>query len=272
MISFLKVSFFLILVKFSLEEIFQVPGMELSSFIKSDANYIVTFQAKWCPHSKKFIEEFKILDQYVQYHGIPIVLIQIDVDEPGVKEIYNLQETPSIYLFQNGRYLIYTGKKSSYALLTHIIDLIGLNIKEINSFEEIQNYNDKYEAIILYHSKDDQISKNFLKTLNENLKETNIFYCYTSNKQLFKELYNDFAESKSENENEKLILFRKFNEKIIEIDTNDNITQTINTISRLLIPKLSVFDHTVYSYIFKKRNSGIIFIFPSIECKNKSYM
>ena len=214
---------------------------------------LVLFYDPECPHCINFMPEFERTASIVKKESF--VLAKLDaIKGEKVGNHYNLEAFPTVKLLIKGENITYEGERKAEEIEKWLKEQTKPDFKKIKTKEELEKIKKNNKVFLVYFGNDKKVIDELI-IADRSIDDIPIYLIDSD--ELTKENVN------LEN-NERLAIFKKFDEK--KSIFNDTLTSKniINFVNIYSYPKVIEFNDDTSYLIFLKRNPSLV-IFDSKE-------
>ena len=164
------------------EHVPYLTSSNFNSFLNDHPIVFVKFYAPWCGHCKKMTPEYQrlVLRTSSQKNGIPVVKVDA-TKEQDLATKYGIKGYPMLKLFKNGEIIDYKGPRVETYMYNFIMRESGDLVKQINSREELQEFQKNTLAVLYVLSEHNQTALDELTEMAKNMPD--MLFAYSVNSE-----------------------------------------------------------------------------------------
>ena len=219
-----------------------------STFDKAINKYeylMVFFYAPWCIRCNKFHPEYEKAASILKSENLFLAKVDATVEKKLSKK-FEITGFPVLKLFIQGKPIEYNGERNHEDLIKWIRKKTnGKALEELNYEEDIDIFLLSDDAVMIYFGKDENDIEVCKKIARKN---DFIPFGIVKNDELIKKFANN---------NKKIILYKKFDEKRNELNIIKE-KEIEDFIIKYSTPKLMNLDRKAINFIFEKKIPGLI--------------
>jgi len=211
---------------------------------------LVYFYAPWCGHCKALGPEFVKAGQMLKEKDSTIKLGKVDgTEETELMDKHGVDGYPKLKLYRKGQLVPYTGGRMAPEMVAWLEKKIGPPAKELSSIKDVKNFVADHEvAVVGFFSETDGefIKKYNLACLDYD--DYGVHYPVA--------VTTDGEASEHYDIKDKIVLFKKFDEKKVVYEGELDTQQIRDFITENSLPIVIEFNHDNAQKMFKRPNDG----------------
>lgn len=229
-------------------------------FILTDGNYdkavaefeylLVYYYAPWCGHCKALGPEFVKAGQMLKERDSPVRLGKVDgTEEAALLDRQGVTGYPTLKLYRQGQLVPYTGGRMAPEIVKWLEKKIGPPARQLPSLAEVKSFVQDHEvAVVGFFSDVGQPDYDKYNQACLDYDDYGVHYpvAVTTDKE---------AAQKFNVEN-KIVLFKKFDEKKVVYEGELDTQQIRDFITENSLPVVIEFNHENAQKMFKRPNNG----------------
>ena len=211
---------------------------------------LVYFYAPWCGHCKALGPEFVKAGQMLKEKDSTIKLGKVDgTEETELMDKHGVDGYPKLKLYRKGQLVPYTGGRMAPEMVAWLEKKIGPPAKELSSVKDVKNFvADNEVAVVGFFSETDgeSFKKYNLACLDYDDYGVHYPVAVTTDKEA----------SEHYDIKDKIVLFKKFDEKKVIYEGELDTQQIRDFITENSLPIVIEFNHDNAQKMFKRPNDG----------------
>jgi len=223
------------------DDVLVLGDENLAKYIKATENILVEFYAPWCGHCKSLAPEYaKAAAHFADNDDVE--LAKVDATEhPESASKYGVSGYPTIKFFKNGELMEYKGGRTGDEIIAWLNKKTGpayVTIEDAKALEDLKEENDV--VVVLAASditEENKNAKNFIKFAAS---QDDAAFALTTDKSLVE----------VEGDDDKVVLFKAFDEKRADYDGKITKTKLGDFVEPHLLPLVTEFNDDTAPKVF----------------------
>ncbi|XKL63465.1 hypothetical protein PGB90_005829 [Kerria lacca] len=223
------------------EDVLVLSKVDFKKAVNDIEHLLVEFYAPWCGHCKQLAPEYAKAAKELAKEGSLIKLAKVDATEENeLAEEYGVRGYPTLKFFKNGRPLDYGGGRQAESIISWLKKKTGPPARELASISEIKEFKANNTVAIIGYFKDSKndLASKFLSVAS------------VIDDHHFGIITNENVLTESEVKEDKIILYKKFDEEKVEF-TGDITEEALKSFVFIhSLPLVVEFNHETATKIF----------------------
>ncbi|BHF85037.1 Protein disulfide-isomerase [Sparganum proliferum] len=208
--------------------------------------------APWCGHCQSLAPEYAKAAKSLLDDKSTVKLAKVDATvETKLAETYKIRGYPTLKFFAKGEEIEYNGGRTAESIVAWVKKKIGQAITEVATVEDFDELSQKSKFIVLVLSKDTS-SKEY-KTVGEVARAQDVPFVHCTDPKM--------ADKHKLTSGTKVVIYRKFDEPMVEYDGQFVSAELTSFIRSHLIPLVVEFDEETAAQIFGSEIQWHIMVF-----------